>query len=201
MSHIPVECGLRCTCFLLNNSIRGAFWRVVGSGSCASIWNMQAFGRSKWARVKKGSSAQAIPFPVRFPPNPPAPRINTVDWFSNMTFPELTSLVSMIVVTAAAFPLSRTSRSLPTVIGIRLRYSRDRWNVPSFTNKWATCWDRCLDVHVLFPMKQFCLGCVQSSLVAMKLFTWIVTYRVEVRQPIKRNCGTRCELRNDTEGR
>lgn len=38
--------------------------------------------------------------------------MKTVDWFSKITFPVVLSLVSTIEVTAAAFPLSRTSINL-----------------------------------------------------------------------------------------
>lgn len=52
------------------------------------------------------------PEPFFFPPIPPLPRINTVDWFSNITLPVALSTVSTTDVTAAALPLSRTSSSL-----------------------------------------------------------------------------------------
>lgn len=53
-----------------------------------------------------------IPVPERLPPKPPAPRMNTVTWFSKITFPVALSFVCTTVVTEAALPLSRTSMSL-----------------------------------------------------------------------------------------
>jgi hypothetical protein len=57
-------------------------------------------------------SRDDLPLPSRLPPKPPEPRMNTVDWFSKMILPVVLSFISTIVVTAAAFPLSKTSRSL-----------------------------------------------------------------------------------------
>ena len=53
-----------------------------------------------------------MPLPARLPPNPPDPRMNSVDWFSKMTLPVCLSLVSTMAVTAAALPLSKTSINL-----------------------------------------------------------------------------------------
>ena len=50
-----------------------------------------------------------VPLPARRPPNPPDPRVKTVDWFSKITVPVFLSLVVTWIVTAAALPLSRTS--------------------------------------------------------------------------------------------
>ena len=55
--------------------------------------------------------SRGLPFPVFLPPNPPAPRMKTVEWFSKTTSPLEASLVWVTVVTAAALPLSRTSAS------------------------------------------------------------------------------------------
>ena len=66
----------------------------------------------KWIICFWGTFQCTSPFPARLPPNPPAPRMKTVIWFSNITLPLCLSLVSMMVVTAAALPLSSTSISL-----------------------------------------------------------------------------------------
>ena len=85
------------------------------SEGCLQPWQPHGLG-DLFNIVSSRGGGQHIPLPVRFPPKPPLPRMNTVDWFSKTTFPVALSTVSTIEVTAAAFPLSRTSSTLCAII-------------------------------------------------------------------------------------
>lgn len=95
------------------------------------------------------------PLPERLPPNPPAPRMKTVCWFSKIILPLALSLVSAIRVTAAALPLSNTSRIL---YKIRSALFHCMYNlnctVPGLRDDGSRGWDRCLDCQILLAMQK-----------------------------------------------
>jgi hypothetical protein len=99
---------LRRASFLFNSGIGTAVRYGIGSRSGPAVWHCKLWMNCQW---KWG--VNHMPLPARLPPNPPDPRMKTVDWFSKIRVPDL-SRVSTMEVTAAAFPLSSTSKSLQT---------------------------------------------------------------------------------------
>ena len=107
--NVPIQRCLRGTRLLLDHGIGAALWRRVCRARRAAVCTS---GTQPLIRFPADSEETNVPLPVRLPPKPPEPRMKSVDWFSNISWPVDLSFVSTMTVTAAAFPLSSTSRML-----------------------------------------------------------------------------------------
>lgn len=148
--YLPVKRSLCWAGLLFDGRIRFTLRWLVESRRRTAIF-------AERSNSRRCGQAGIVPMPFCFPPKPPAPRMKTVDWLSKITFPVALSLVCTMDVTAAALPLSRTSRSLGPSRGISFWCSKHNTRpllyIPRFAHKVSFDRDRGFDSKVLFTMQ------------------------------------------------